>query len=100
MLFTNRIHTIAYHPITNGIVERFHRHLKSSIKAYENAQWTDILPIGLLGIHTTVKGDIKASCLNCCTEQPSNFLVICWKHLFFHYAMTSLMIVFETQCAR
>ncbi|GBN40541.1 Retrovirus-related Pol polyprotein from transposon 412 [Araneus ventricosus] len=62
MLGTNRIRTTAYHPIANGIVERFHRHLKSSIKAHESTQWSEILPIVLLGIRTAVKEDIKASC--------------------------------------
>ncbi|GBM01497.1 hypothetical protein AVEN_209308-1 [Araneus ventricosus] len=51
-----------YHLIANGIVKRFHRHLKSSIKAYESTQWSEILPIVLLGIRTAVKEDIKASC--------------------------------------
>ncbi|GBN57265.1 hypothetical protein AVEN_17345-1 [Araneus ventricosus] len=44
------------------IVERFHRHLKSSIKAHESTQSSEILPIVLLGIRTAVKEDIKASC--------------------------------------
>ncbi|KAG8180265.1 hypothetical protein JTE90_019546 [Oedothorax gibbosus] len=61
-LGTNRIQTTAYHPIANVLVERFHRHLKSSIKAHESFRWTDILPIVLLGIRTAVKGDIGASC--------------------------------------
>lgn len=62
MLGTNRIRTTAYHPIANGIVERFHRHLKSSIKAHENSQWTEVLPIVLLGIRTAIKEDIGVSC--------------------------------------
>ncbi|GBN06761.1 hypothetical protein AVEN_14647-1 [Araneus ventricosus] len=62
MLGTNRIRTRAYHPIANGIVERFHRHLNSSIKAHESTRWSEILPIVLLGICTVVKEDIKASC--------------------------------------
>ena len=32
-LGTTRIRTTAYHPIANGLVERFHRQLKSSLKA-------------------------------------------------------------------
>ncbi|GBN62978.1 hypothetical protein AVEN_264442-1 [Araneus ventricosus] len=62
MLGTNRIRTTVYHPIANGIVERFHRHLKSSIKAHESTQWSEILPTVLLGIRTAVKEDIKQSC--------------------------------------
>ena len=33
LLGTKRIHTTAYHPIANGLVERFHRQLKSALKA-------------------------------------------------------------------
>ncbi|GFU25923.1 transposon Ty3-G Gag-Pol polyprotein [Trichonephila clavipes] len=36
MLGTAKIKTTTYHPKSNGIVERFHRHLKSAIKAHEN----------------------------------------------------------------
>ncbi|GFX70916.1 retrovirus-related Pol polyprotein from transposon 412 [Trichonephila clavipes] len=35
-LGTEKIATTTYHPISNGIVERFHRRLKSAIKAHEN----------------------------------------------------------------
>ncbi|KAG8181439.1 hypothetical protein JTE90_015457 [Oedothorax gibbosus] len=62
MLGTNRIQTTAYHPISNGIVERFHRHLKASIKAHENSAWSEELPVVLLGIRTAVKEDVNASC--------------------------------------
>lgn len=60
MLGTQKIHTTAYHPISNGIIERFHRQLKSSIKAYDSNRWTETLPVILLGIHTAVKEDIHA----------------------------------------
>ena len=33
LLGTKRICTTAYHPIANGLVERFHRHLKAALKA-------------------------------------------------------------------
>lgn len=33
LLGTQRIRTTAYHPAANGLVERFHRKLKSSLKA-------------------------------------------------------------------
>ncbi|GFW93367.1 integrase catalytic domain-containing protein [Trichonephila clavipes] len=54
--------TTAYHPISNGLVERFHRHLKASFKAHGSSRWTDVLPIVLLGIRLAVKEDLKASC--------------------------------------
>ncbi|GFX98835.1 retrovirus-related Pol polyprotein from transposon 412 [Trichonephila clavipes] len=62
ILGTDRVKTTAYHPISNGLVERFHRHLKASIKAHESSRWTDVLPIVLLGIRSAVKEDLKASC--------------------------------------
>ena len=36
LLGCKRIRTTSYYPIANGIVERFHRQLKSSIKACQN----------------------------------------------------------------
>ncbi|GFX37101.1 hypothetical protein TNCV_1712941 [Trichonephila clavipes] len=62
ILGTDRVKTTAYHPISNGLVERFHRHLKAPIKAHESSRWTDVLPIVLLGIRSAVKEDLKASC--------------------------------------
>ena len=53
------IRTTSYHPISNGIIELFHRQLKSSLKSYpDSTNWTDILPIVLLGICTTLKDDL------------------------------------------
>ncbi|GBM95404.1 Retrovirus-related Pol polyprotein from transposon opus [Araneus ventricosus] len=62
MLGTQKIKTTPYHPISNGIVERFHRHLKSAIKAHENEKWSELIPIILLGIRTAVKEDLQSSC--------------------------------------
>ncbi|GFY22927.1 hypothetical protein TNCV_2181881 [Trichonephila clavipes] len=62
ILGTDRVKTTAYHPISNGLVERFHRHLKAFIKAHESSRWTDVLPIVLLGIRSAVKEDLKESC--------------------------------------
>ncbi|GFU52721.1 retrovirus-related Pol polyprotein from transposon 412 [Trichonephila clavipes] len=55
MLGTEKIKTTTYHPISNGIVERFHRHLKSAIKAHENDTLSEIVPIIFLDIRTAVK---------------------------------------------
>ena len=56
---TKRIPTTAYHPIANGLVERLHRQLKASLKAQpDSTNWTDLLPMVLLGIRTAVKEDI------------------------------------------
>ena len=62
LLGCKQICTTAYHPIANGIIERFHRQLKSSLKSYPNpTNWTAILPIILLGIHTTLKDDLQCT---------------------------------------
>ena len=57
-----RNRTTAYHPISNGMIERFHRQLKSSIKAYNNPNnWSEILPLVLLGIRNTLKADLQCT---------------------------------------
>ena len=62
LLGSKRIRTTSYHPIANGLIERFHRQLKASLKCSSNAvKWTDTLPLVLLGIHTTVKGDLQCT---------------------------------------
>ena len=56
LLGTSRIRTTAYHPAANGMVERFHRQLKDSLRATENVStWFDALPLILLHFRTTLK---------------------------------------------
>ena len=58
------IMTTAYHPESNGMVERLHRRLKESLIALgdgERLQWYWKLPMALLAIRTTIKPDIGAS---------------------------------------
>ena len=62
LLGCKRIRTTACYPIANGIIERFHRQLKSSLKPYPHpTNWTDILPIILLGIRTTLKDNLQCT---------------------------------------
>ena len=59
LLGIRRIHTTAYHPIANGIIERFHRQLKTALKTYPDPNsWATLLPMVLLGIHTALKDDL------------------------------------------
>ena len=58
------ISTTAYHPESNGMVERLHRRLKESLIALgrgERLQWYWKLPMSLLALRTTVKPDVGAS---------------------------------------
>ena len=62
LLGTKLHHTTAYHPQANGLVERFHRHLKSALRArLTGPNWVDELPWVLLGIRTAPKEDLGCS---------------------------------------
>ena len=59
-----RVRTTSYHPQANGMVERFHRQLKSSLKSRLEAAancWILVLPTVLLGIRAAVKEDLGCS---------------------------------------
>lgn len=62
MLGTHHIKTTAYHPQSNGMIERFHRQLKTSLKTYNDPiNWVTNLPIVLLSLRTTCKEPINCS---------------------------------------
>lgn len=62
LLGTKLHRTTAYHPQANGLVERFHRHMKSALRARLNGPaWMDELPWVMLGIRTAPKDDLGAS---------------------------------------
>ncbi|KMQ85815.1 gag-pol polyprotein [Lasius niger] len=58
---SKHIRTTAYHPQANGMVERFHRQLKTAIKCHETEAWTQVLPIILLGIRAAWKDDLGST---------------------------------------
>lgn len=61
LIGTSRIRTTAYHPMSNGMVERFHRQLKAALMASEEHSWVEALPIVLWGIRTAFKADVGCS---------------------------------------
>ncbi|EFA07205.2 Retrovirus-related Pol polyprotein from transposon 297-like Protein [Tribolium castaneum] len=50
-----------YHPATNGKIERWHRTLKTAIKAHASPNWTEHLPTVLLGLRTVIRDDTPVS---------------------------------------
>ncbi|BHF57589.1 hypothetical protein SprV_0100053100 [Sparganum proliferum] len=57
-----RIRTTAYHPAANGMVERFHCQLKTALRAAEDPEnWSDNVPVALLGIRAELKSDLDCS---------------------------------------
>ncbi|KAK4468999.1 hypothetical protein MN116_000141, partial [Schistosoma mekongi] len=62
LLGVKRIRTTAYHPMSNGMVERLHRQLKNALAATMTSNdWATKLPIVMLGIRATIKQDIGCS---------------------------------------
>lgn len=62
LIGTHHIRTTSYHPQSNGLVERFHRHLKSSLMARCNTtNWSEELGLVLLGIRVAIKEDLQCS---------------------------------------
>lgn len=61
LLGIEHLHTTAYHPQANGLIERFHRTLKAALMAQETDDWVTKLPIVLLGLRSAYKADIGNS---------------------------------------
>ena len=62
LLGTHYICTMVYHPCTNGVVEWMHKQLKAVLMAHSpQSQWTKVLPLVLLGIHSALKEDIACT---------------------------------------
>jgi len=62
LLGSAKTRTSPYHPASNGLIERWHRTLKTAITCKGNAYgWLDSLWIVLLGLRTSYKRDLKCS---------------------------------------
>lgn len=61
MIGAKQIRTTPYHPVSNGLVERFHRSLKQSLKCHNDTRWTDTLPLVLLGLRSAFKEDLQCT---------------------------------------
>lgn len=62
--------TTAYHPAANGIVERLHRQLKAAIMCHTTSQWTEALPLVLLGIRSAWKDDLQTTAAELVYGEP------------------------------
>jgi len=60
LIGSQRTRTTAYHPQANGMIERWHRSLKAAIMCHGTKDWTNVLPMVLLGLRNSFKDDIKA----------------------------------------
>ncbi len=62
MLHISHHQTTAYHPESNGAVERLHRRLKDALRArVATATWSEELPFVLLGLRAQPREDTGLS---------------------------------------
>lgn len=61
-LGSEKIRTTAYHPASNGLVERWHRSLKAAIMCQGTGdKWVESLPTVLLGLRSSIREGLNAS---------------------------------------
>lgn len=75
-----RLRTTAYHPQSNGLVERWHRTMKAALMARgATTQWTEELPTILLGLRTALRQDNNLSpalmTYGCTLRIPADFFI-------------------------
>ncbi|UYV61860.1 hypothetical protein LAZ67_1006870 [Cordylochernes scorpioides] len=61
LLGNNRIRISPYYPAANGLVERFHRQLKDSLRCHDFTSWSLKLPLVLLGIRSSLREDLNTT---------------------------------------
>ncbi len=92
--------TTAYHPQANGIVERFHRQLKASLKARLcGPNWMDKLPLVLLGIRSVWRED--TGCYGTGLHVPGEFFLLtrlCQVRRRIRSLQPSSSVSFSTHC--
>jgi hypothetical protein len=62
--------TTPHHPAANGLVERLHQTLKAAIMCHTHEQWTEALPLVLLGLRTAYKEDLQSSAAELVYGEP------------------------------
>jgi len=70
LLGATHLHTTAYHPQANGMIERIHRQLKTAIKCHNTNRWTEILPTVLLGLRAAWREDLKSTAAELVYGEP------------------------------
>lgn len=75
-LGSEKLRTTAYHPQANGKVERWHRTLKTAIKAHGNERWTEIVPTAPRPLMCYLRRRQYFLCIN-----SNNNLVNFWTYL-------------------
>lgn len=70
ILGSHKLRTTAYHPSSNGMVERFHRQLKGAIRCHATERWVEVLPSILLGIRSSLRPDLGTSSAELVYGQP------------------------------
>ena len=62
LLGIKKYRTTAYHPQSNGMVERLHRQLQASLRAHDAyPDWMAVLPAALLSIRSAIKDDLNCT---------------------------------------